>query len=181
MDVSLPVATVATGIRPPVGVGIGDMMEAMREEIERIIKETKGNPLAETKLLYRRLHEMGLLEEREVETLSKLAQHSFEANAGKKSAQEAYFHARASYNGMIASGKATPLALVLASSSVGSYTVSANPDGSGTVVYAKSGSDWEHRGAAAGAIIGGIWGPEGALVGGAIGGLVGAAVDHCTK
>ncbi len=163
------------------GVGVGDLQHAMRAEIERILTETKGDPLAETRVLHHRLRELGLVTDHEVEVLTRLAETGSEAAAGRRRPQEAYFTARGLYNGLLAGGDASPVALVIASSSVGSYTMTSGEDGSGTVVFAKSAGEWEHRGAAAGAIIGSLWGTGGAAVGGAIGGLVGAAVDHCTK
>lgn len=166
-------------LSPPVGVGVGDLQHALRAEIGRILKETKGDALAQTRLLHQRLRGLDLLKDGEAETLSRLAEISSETGTGKNGARAAYFEARDLYNTMLASGDASPLALVIASSSVGSYTIAEDPDGSGTVVFAKSKGNWEHRGAAAGAIIGSAWGPEGALIGGAIGGLVGAAVDEC--
>lgn len=143
---------------------------------------TNGNPLEETKLLHHRLRELDLVQDHEVELLSRLAELSFETAEGKRSAQSAYFEARDIYNGMLASAPASPVALTIASGSVGSYTISQSSDGSGAVIFASNnGGYWEHRGAAAGAIIGGVLGgPTGAALGGAIGGLVGAVVDACT-
>ena len=168
-------------IGPGFGVGVSDLQHAMRAEVDRIAKETRGDALAQTRLLHRRLHELGLLQDGEAETLSKLAEISAEVSQGKKTGQEGYFEARDIYNAMLAGVKASPVAMVIASSSVGSYTVSEGGAGSGAIMFAKNNGDWEHRGAAAGALIGSVWGPEGAVIGGAIGGLVGAAVDSCTK
>ena len=165
-------------LNPAIGIGAGDLQHAMRAEVERIISETKGDPLAQTKLLHRRMRELDLIEDPEVETLDRLAEISSEAASGKRSAQPAYFEARDLYNTMLASGKASPVALTIASSSVGSYTITESSDG--TVVVARSNSDWEHRLTAAGALIGAYWGQGGAAIGGTIGGLVGAVVDHCT-
>jgi hypothetical protein len=164
-----------------VGVGVSDLQHAARAEIDRILKETKGDELAQSKLLIARMRELNLITDAEVAAVSRLAEVGFEAGAGKRSAREAYFESRDLYNKLLAGGEASPVALVLASSAVGSYSITENPDGSGVVVFAKSGGNWEGRGAAAGAIIGSLWGPGGAAVGGAVGGLVGAAVDSCTK
>ncbi len=71
--------------------GVGDLHHAMRAEVESILKEAKGDAVAETKLLYRRLQELGLLEGGEVETLSRLVEMSSEASSGKRSPQAAYF------------------------------------------------------------------------------------------
>jgi hypothetical protein len=168
-------------IGPLTGLGVGDLQHAMLAEIKRILRETKGDELAQTKVLHGRLRELGLVEEGELETLDRLAEISFDTTGGLKSAQQAYFESREIYNTMLATGKASPVALVIASSAVGSYTIGESADGSGTVVFAKSNGNWEQRGAAAGAIIGSLWGPGGAVVGAAVGGLVGAAVDQCTK
>ena len=165
---------------PMIGVGVSDMQHAARAEVERIIKETKGDALAQIKLLIGKLHERQLINDKEVTALFQLAKAGHEAGAGKKSAQAAYFEARKLHNTLLASAGTSPVALVLASSAVGSYSMTQGPDGE-TVVFKKSGGDWEGRGAAAGAIIGSLWGTPGALIGGAVGGLVGHAVDECTK
>ena len=103
-----------------------------------------------------------------------------EAGTGKKTAQAAYFEVRKLHNTLLESPGSSPVALALASSAVGSYSITQGSDGK-TVVFKKSGGDWEGRGAAAGAIIGSIWGPLGGAIGGTVGGLVGHIVDECTK
>lgn len=168
-------------LTPMIGVGVSDLQHAARAEADRIIKETKGDELAQSKLLIGRLRELNLITDAEVMAVSRLAEVGYEAGAGKRSPRKAYFESRDVYNRLLADGKASPVALVLASSAVGSYSITESPDGSDAVVFAKSGGSWAERGAAAGAAIGSIWGPEGALVGGAVGGLVGEVVDHCTK
>ena len=167
------------GFTPSIGVGVSDLQHAARAEIGRIIKETKGNELAQTKLLYGRLRELGLLTEAELKVVTRLAEIGHRAGTARGDAKKAYFESRDLHNTLLARGDANPVALVIASSAVGSYTIDENPDGSGTVVFKKSSGDWEGRGAAAGAVIGSIWGPLGAAVGGAVGGLVGHAVDEC--
>jgi hypothetical protein len=164
---------------PMIGVGVTDLQNAARAEVERIIKETKGDVLAQMKLLIGKLRERELINDTEVTALSQMAEAGHAAGAGKKSAQAAYFEVRELHNTLLANAGTSPIALVLASSAVGSYSITQGSDG-GTVVFKKSGGGWEGRGAAAGAIIGSIWGPLGGAVGGAVGGLVGAAVDQCT-
>ncbi len=167
-------------ITPAIGVGAGDLEAAVRAEVERIVKETKGNALEQTKLLHHRLQELDLIRDGEVETLSRLAELSSEAASGKRSAQSAYFEARGLFNSMLAGNGSSAVALAIASGSVGSYTISENPDGSGTVIFAKSSGDWGPRGAAIGALIGlAIGGPAGAGIGTVIGEGVGHAVDEC--
>jgi hypothetical protein len=168
-------------INPLFGVGVGDLHNAMRAEIDRIVADTKGDPLAQTQLLQTRLRQLGLVTDQELTSLSRLAELSSAAARGTTSAQAAYFESRDLYNGLLATTTASPVALVIASSAVGSYSISESSDGSGTVIFAKNNGEWEHRGRVAGAVIGANWGPFGAAVGGEVGGLIGAAVDHCTN
>jgi Glycine zipper len=163
---------------PMIGVGVSDLQHAARAEVQRIILETKGDALAQIKALIGQLHERHLINDKEVTALSQLAKLGHEAGAGKKKAQAAYFEARELHDKLLASAGTSPVALVLASSAIGSYSITQGSDGE-TVIFKKSDGDWEGRGAAAGAIIGSIWGPLGAAVGGAVGGLVGHAVDEC--
>lgn len=164
---------------PAIGIGAGDLQHAIRAEIDRIVKETQGNTLAQSKLLIGMLRDKDLINEDDAATVYRLAEIGSEAGGGKRSAKDAYFEARDLHNTMLARGAASSVALVLASSSVGSYSISENPDGSGGIVFAKSSGDWEGRGAAVGAIIGSFWGPAGAALGGLIGGGIGHAVDSC--
>jgi hypothetical protein len=178
---SAPKPGTSLELAPLIGVGVSDLQHAARAEINRIIKETKGNELAQSKLLIGRLRSLGLLKDTDVKVVTRLAEIGHRAGAAKSDARDAYFESRELYNTLLAGGDASPVALVLASSAVGSYTIAKDPDGSGTVVFKKSSGDWEGRGAAAGAIIGSFWGPGGAAIGGAVGGLVGHAVDECTE
>lgn len=162
-----------------VGVGVSDLQHAARAEITRIIKETRGDPVDQSRLLVGKLRERDLITDAEVSSLSRMAEIGHQA--GKGSAKNAYFESRDLFNTMLAGGHASPVALVLASSAVGSYTITEASDGSGTVAVARTSGEWEGRGAAAGAIIGSVWGPVGAGIGGAVGGIVGAAVDECTE
>ena len=80
------------------------------------------------------------------------------------------------YSKLAASGKAGPVALVVASAAVGSFEISENPEGSTTVTIARVsyGSSRAGIGAGIGALLGG---PAGGVLGGAIGGLIGGIVD----
>jgi hypothetical protein len=162
-----------------IGVGVGDLQHAARAEVQRIVRETKGDELAQIKLLLRKLRQQDLITDPEVTALHRLSEVSHEAAAERASAQEAYFESRKVLNSMLTSGEASPVALALASSAVGSYSISEKPDGSGVVVLAKKAGSWEERGRTVGALIGARWGTDGAAVGAAIGGVVGAAVDEC--
>jgi hypothetical protein len=128
-------------LTPMIGVGVSDLQQAVRAEIDGINKETKGDELAQSKLLFGMLRERNLLTDTEVTAMSRLAEVGYEAGAGKRSARDAYFESRDIYNKLLAGGKASPVALVLASSTVGSYSIPEDPDGSGAVVFAKNGGN----------------------------------------
>ena len=168
-------------LTPAIGVGIDDLQHAARAAVDSIIARTKGDPLAQSKLLISMLRDRELIADAEVAGLVGLAEIDTEVGAGRLSAQEGYFRARAHYNELLAAGGGGAVALVLASSAVGSYTIADGGVGTGTVLFAKADGHWANRGALTGAIIGGIWGPLGAAVGGAVGGAVGDIVDHCSK
>jgi hypothetical protein len=167
---------------PAIGVGASDLQHVVRAEVRRIIKATKGNEIAQSKLLLGMLQERGLVAAEEVKVLQRQAEVGIRAGAAKKgSANKAYFESRDLYNSLLTSTEPSPVALAIASSAVGSYSTTEDPDGSGTVVYAKNSGAWQNRGATVGAAIGGIWGPGGAAVGAAVGGAVGEAVDECLE
>lgn len=169
-------------ISVPAGIGASDVQQAVRSEVVRIAELTKGDVNAQVELLYERLRALGLLTDDEVGTLSKLAHRGDTSGVDQPVAPGDYFRARDLLTGLLAGGNATPVAMTLAASAVGSYSISENPDGSGTVVvYAKNNGEWEKRAAAIGALLGAEWGPGGAALGGLIGGAVGSAVDHCLK
>jgi hypothetical protein len=164
-------------LTPMIGVGAGDDKHAVRAEVARIIKQTKGDELAQSKLLIEMLRKRGLLADPDIEVVSRLSEVSHETKAGKRTARQGYFESRELYNGMLARGKSSPVALALASSSVGSYTMKEDSDGSGVVFATKT--TWEDRGQLIGAAVGAIWGGAGAVIGGLVGGAVGGAVDEC--
>jgi hypothetical protein len=167
-------------LTPMIGVSGGDLQDAVRAEVARILKETNGDELAQSKLLIEMLREGGLLADTDVEVVSRLSEIHHEASAEKRSASEAYFESRELYNGMLARGKSSPVALALASCSVGSYEITEDPDVSGGVVITATKRTWEDRGALIGAYVGGrLGGGDGAIIGAAIGGAVGKAVDKC--
>jgi hypothetical protein len=166
-------------LTPMFGVGAGDVQHAMRAEVARILKETKGDELAQSRILIEMLRERGLLADADVKVVSRLSELSQETAAGRRSAHEGYFESRELYNGMLARGDSSPLALALASSSVGSYAPTVDADGSGGVVFAAKKATWEDRGQLIGAAVGSLWGGAGAVIGGLVGGAVGGAVDEC--
>jgi hypothetical protein len=160
------------------GVGTGDLQNAAIDEAQRIIKQAKGDRLVATRMLLDKLRELDLIDKNEVEVLGKLCTIGFHTTTGKKDAKAGYFEARELYQGILVSGKASPVALAFASSAAGSYTPV--DDGSGGVVFKKSGGNWQDTLTAAGATIGGILGgPAGAGLGAVIGGVGGKIVDEC--
>ena len=51
-------------LNPMIGVGVSDLQHAALAEVERIIKETKGDALAQMKLLLGMLRERNLINEK---------------------------------------------------------------------------------------------------------------------
>ena len=168
-------------LTPVIGVGASDLQHAVRAEVRRIMEETKGDPLAQSQLLTERLRDLRLITDPEVDVLNRLAEIGYKSGAAKGDAKGGYFQSRDLYNSLLASGRASPVALALASSAVGSYSITENPDEPGGVIFKKSNGAWQDRLGKAGAVIGAAWGPMGAAIGGEIGGAVGAAVDECLK
>jgi hypothetical protein len=159
------------------GTGMTDVMHAARVEARRVIDENKGDFVGEHKVLLARLTEAELITGDEANTLLELYRIGFEAGEEKGDPQRAFFESRELYGTMAASGKASPVALVIASAAVGSFDLSEDPKGSPTIaVYKRS---YGQSGAAIGAGIGAILGgPAGAVLGGEIGGLIGGIVDE---
>jgi hypothetical protein len=56
-------------LTPLVGVGVSDLQHAARAEIGRILEETKGYELAQSKLLIGRLRELSLINDAEVDVV----------------------------------------------------------------------------------------------------------------
>ena len=166
-------------LAPAIGVGAGDLQHVVRAEVRRILKATKGNEIAQIKLLLGMLQERGLVTAEEVKVLQRQAEVGVRAGAAKTgNANKAYAESRDLFNSILTSAKPSPVALAISSSAVGSYETE-GADGSGNVVYKKNSGAWQSRGTLIGAAVGGIWGPGGAAVGGVIGGAVGEAVDEC--
>lgn len=167
-------------LTPTLGIGTGELQRAARAEANRIMKESDGDELAGTKMLIEKLRDLELIHHGEVETLGRLCEIGFESTAGKKNARDAYFEVRQIYHGLLADGGASPVALALASSASGSYTMTPDADNPGNVVFAKIGNNWETRLGIAGAVIGGaLSGGVGGAIGGQIGGILGGIVDEC--
>jgi hypothetical protein len=156
--------------------GMSDLMEATRTETRRIIEAAEGDPIREYELLLDKLASLQLINSDESKHLVRLYQRVVEAGDGKCPPAEAYFEARAHRDSMLADGHASPLAVTLASATVGSYGVTQGSDGGPVIVaYAKT---FTGIGTAAGAIIGGLLGGgAGATIGGLVGGALGGIID----
>lgn len=158
------------------GTDIAGLMHATRAEARRIMEENKGDLVSDHKAILDRLETGGLITHDEARTLLDLYKIGYEAGEPKADVQRAYFQSRDIYSKLAASGKASPVALVVASAAVGSFEISENPEGSTTVTIARVsyGSSLAGIGAGIGSLLGG---PAGGVLGGAIGGLVGGIVD----
>lgn len=158
------------------GTDIAGMMHAARVEARRIMEANKGDFVGDHKAILDRLESAELITGDEAETLLSLYKLGYEAGESKGDPQRAFFASRDIYDKLAAHGKASPVALVVASAAVGSFETSPNPDGSTTTTIARV--SYGSSGAAIGAGIGSlIGGPAGGVLGGAIGGLIGGIVD----
>src|SRR4051794_3480016 len=115
------------------GTDIAGMMHAARTEARRIMNENKGDLVADHKAILDRLEAAELITDTEVKTLLDLYRLGYEAGEGKGDVQRAFLQSREIYGTLAASGTASPVALVVASAAVGSFEISANPEGSTTV------------------------------------------------
>ena len=158
------------------GTDIAGMMQAARAETRRIMEANNGDLVADHKAILDRLEAAELITDEEVQTLLDLYKLGFEAGEGKADPQRAFFESRDVYGKLAAGGKASPVALVVASAAVGSFDIAVNPEGTTTVTIAKVsyGSSLAGIGAGIGSLLGG---PAGGVLGGAIGGLLGGIVD----
>lgn len=96
-------------------------------------------------------------------------------------AAKAYQKVKTAYEELLMKGNASPVALAYASGAVGSYMPTEQGSGGpATVVYKKSGSNWQGTLAGAGGVVGGYFGGSGgAAVGAAFGSVVGKIIDEC--
>lgn len=166
---------------PVIGVGAADLQQVARIEVGRILKSAGHDDARQFELLLEMLVERGHVTVEEAAALRRLG----EGARGRRTEgpdHDAFFAAREVQNDLLGGADTSPVALVIAAAGVGSWTPTANPDGSGTVVMAKSTSSFGPKWAAAGAIIGGaLGGGVGGALGGAIGGVIGGIVDECRK
>lgn len=166
---------------PVLGVAAADLQQVARIEVGRILKSAGHDDAAQFDLLLDMLVERGQVTAGEATGLRRLGE---SARVGRTTGPDhaAYFAARDVQNDLLGGPDMSPVALVIAAAGVGSWTPLANPDGSGTVVMAKTTSSFGPKWAAAGAIIGGaLGGGIGGALGGAIGGVIGGIVDECRK
>jgi hypothetical protein len=175
-----------TELTQTIGVGVADLQHAALAEARRLMREAKGDRRVATGLVLERLHDLGWVSASEREVLQTMHElgaqpsgHRTTQSQDRPDATRAYLEVRDMYAALLATGDASPVALVLAAGAVGSYEPVPGEDGT-TVVYAKSNRSYQSILGGAGAIIGGaIGGASGAAIGGAIGGVVGTIVDDC--
>ncbi|GAA4723755.1 hypothetical protein GCM10023216_11790 [Isoptericola chiayiensis] len=149
------------------------------------MREARGDRAVAARLVFARLEELGWITAHERDVVTRMHATGRPApgrdtseRKGPIAARE-YFAVRDMHDELLARGDASPVALVLASSAVGSYEATPGDDGT-TVVFAKSNRDYQGLLTGAGAIIGGaLGGPTGAAIGGAVGGVIGYVVDDC--
>lgn len=182
----------STALKMTIGVGVADLQQAALAEARRIMRAAKGDRSVAAQLVLKKLHDHGWITGHELDVLSKMqglttrgagSAKSVKGGAAKAPGQKRlvddYREVRRLYNGLLAEGGASPVALVLAAGAAGSYETMDDADGT-TVVYAKSTRNYQATLGGAGAIIGGaIGGAPGAAIGGAIGGVIGTIVDDC--
>lgn len=161
---------------PHTVIGIADGMHAARVEARRIIDESKGDLVAEQDMLLSRLAEAGLIRAEERESLLRIFRVGHEASRDKGDVPRAFFEARRMHAQLAASGTASPVALLVASATVGAFDVEADEEGTPTVVVYKFsyGPHLTAIGAGIGALIGGA---AGGILGGEIGGFIGGIID----
>jgi len=165
-------------MEPAFGVGIGDIKTATGREWARLLREAGGDELKAVGLMMEKIQDTGWITEPEARALKEISEIGYAATAGSRDAKEAYRETMRVYEELLASGSPSPVALAIASSATGSYTLEDAPDGSGNVVYKKGGQNWEIRLAGLGGLIGGAMGGGlGAAIGAGVGGAIGAVVD----
>ena len=168
-----------TSFEPVLGIGVSEMQSAAGREVKRIMAEAGGDRLKADKIVLDKLLELQFITESELTVLTRICELGYAVTGGKHDAAEAHTEVKKAYEELLVAGNASPVALSYASGAMGSY-VPTSSGGQTTVVYKKSGGNWQGTLAGAGAIIGGYFGgPGGAAVGGAIGGVLGKIVDDC--
>jgi hypothetical protein len=76
-------------LAPAIGVGVSDLQQAVRAEVDRISKETKDDELAQCKLLFGMLRERDLLTDTEVTAIFRLAEAAGAASPAQRPAAPA--------------------------------------------------------------------------------------------
>lgn len=163
----------------PIGIGVGvrDLQSAANREVQRLLKESKGDRATAVAALLTHIHKLGYINDTDLKYLTTITHKGFQAAAGKTPAAQSYFEVRRIYDDMLASGSSSPAALAFASASVGSYETVTNEGSETTVVYKKSNRNWQDTLTAAGVAVGGAFGQP--VLGGVIGGVAGKIVDEC--
>ena len=156
--------------------GMPDLMRAVRAEASRVMKETKGDLVGELDMLLGRLVDAELIRRDEVGPLLELYKVSLQAGQDKGDPTRAYFDARGRYDKLAGQGP-SPVALIVAGASLGSFDLELADDGTPTVVvYRVSyGTHLAAIGASVGVLLGGA---VGGVLGGQIGGFLGGIIDE---
>lgn len=157
--------------------GVTDLMHAARTEASRVMKETKGDLVAEHEILLDRLVATELVTGEEARALLELYKVAVEASRPKGHVARAYFEVQQRYDLLAAAPTPSPVALAVAGAGLGAFVVEPGSDGTPTVaVYRLSyGSNMAAIGAGIGAFLGG---PGGGALGGLIGGFLGGIIDE---
>jgi hypothetical protein len=157
--------------------GVTDLMHAARTEASRVMKETKGDLVAEHEILLGRLVAADLVKGDEAAALLELYKVAVEASRPKGHVARAYFEVQERYDLLAARPSPSPVALAVAGAGLGAFTVEPGSDGAPTIaVYRLSyGSNMAAIGAALGSILGG---PAGGALGGLVGGFLGGIIDE---
>ena len=164
------------------GVGGGDLVHAVRAETKRIREQSKGDLPTQLRIILERLKVSGLITEVEGRDLQTLFDLGNNGQSGSRTATFMYTESRGILDAMLARDDVGPVALAIASTTVGSFSLDLDDEDSGTVVMKASSNRWQQVGAAAGAWIGArLGGAEAGGLGAIIGGAIGSAVDDCLE
>lgn len=163
------------------GPGVGDLQRIALREVERIMKEARGDRTAAVRIAIGRAGELGFVTAEEAGRLAELADLGFAAASGRLQQADAHARSRELLDAMLAEGRASAAALAFAAGSSHAEPGPPAADGSPGVVFRKASSNWQDTLGGAGAVIGGVigGGPSGAAFGAALGQVVGKIVDEC--
>lgn len=158
--------------------GMADLEHATRVEVERIVKESRGDRITQIRLLLEGLAHRGIIDPEEVTPLSDVLASSFGAHLGKVEIDDALKQARAELGSVLGRRSSTQVAVTLLSSTVSSLQ-SLKEAGRPIAALAANQHRYREICGIAGAAIGGAFPPAGGAIGAAVGSLIGEIVDDC--